>query len=81
MYLGIIVDDKLSFKHHNSKCSRRASNTIYQLRKIRGCITTRCALSIYKTMVFEYGGVFLGPCTEAERTKLQRLQNQALRII
>ena len=45
-YLGIIVDGKLSFKHQNSKCSRRASNTIYQLRKIRGCITRRCALSI-----------------------------------
>ena len=41
-------------------------------------------LSIYKTMVlplFECGGVFLGSCTEAEQTKLQRLPNQALRII
>ena len=44
-YEYFIVDDKLSFKHHNSKCSRRANNKIYQLRKIRGCITTKCALS------------------------------------
>ena len=37
-----------------------------------------------KTMILpllEYGGVFLGSCTERERTKLQRLQNQALRTI
>ena len=61
-YLGIIIDDKFSFKYHNIKCSSRASNKMYQLRKIRGCITTKCALTIYKTMVlplFEYGGLFL----------------------
>ena len=61
-----------------------ASNKLYQLRKIRGCITTKCALSIYKAMVlpiFEYGGIYLSSCTETEQTKLQRLQNQALRII
>ena len=83
-YLGIVVDNKLSFKYHSSKCSRGANSKIYQLRKIRGSITTKCALSIYKTMILpllEYGGVFLGSCTERERTKLQRLQNQALRTI
>ena len=82
-YLGIIIDDKLSFKYHNVKCSSRASNKMYQLRKIRGCITTKCALTIYKTMVlplFEYGGLFLDSCTAIEQTKMQRLQNQALRI-
>ena len=31
--------------------------------------------------LFEYGGVFLGSYTEAQRTKLHRLPNQALRII
>ena len=80
----IVVDNKLSFKYHSSKCSRGANSKIYQLRKIRGSITTKCALSIYKTMILpllEYGGVFLGSCTERERTKLQRLQNQALRTI
>ena len=28
-YLGIIVDDKLSFRHHISKCSCSANNSIY----------------------------------------------------
>ena len=82
-YLGIIIDDKSSFKYHNIKCSSRASIKMYQLRKIRGCITTKCALTIYKTMVlplFEYGGLFLDSCTATEQTKMQRLQNQALRI-
>ena len=66
-YLGIAVDDRLSFK-----------------KQIRGCITTNCALSIYKTMILpllEYGGVFLSSCTDAEQTKLQRLQNAALRTV
>ena len=83
-YLGIVVDDRLSFKYHNNKCSSRVNNRIYQLKKIRGCITTKCALSIYKTMIlplFEYGGLFLSSCTDKEQTKLQRLQNQALRVI
>ena len=83
-YLGIIVDDKLSFRNHKNKCLHSASNKLYQLRKIRGCITTKCALSIYKTMVlpiFEYGGIYLSSCTETEQTKLQRLHNQALRIV
>ena len=31
--------------------------------------------------IFEYGGIYLSSCTETEQTKLQRLQNQALRII
>ena len=46
--------------------------------------TTNCTLTIYKTMIlllFEYGGIFLSSCTDAEQTKLQRLQNQALRVI
>ena len=83
-YLGIVVDDRLSFKYHNNICFSRVNNRIYQLKKIRGCITTKCALSIYKTMIlplFEYGGLFLSSCTDKEQTKLQRLQNQALRVI
>ena len=45
---------------------------------------TVTTLSIYKTMIlplFEYGGLFLSSCTDKEQTKLQRLQNQALRVI
>ena len=83
-YLGIAVDDRLSFKKQISKCSIRVNNRLFQLRKIRGCITTNCALSIYKTMILpllEYGGVFLSSCTDAEQTKLQRLQNAALRTV
>ena len=83
-YLGIIVDDKLSFKNYSIKCSNRANNKIYQLKKIRGCITTKCALTIYKSMVLplvEYGGLFLDTCTDNVQTKIQRLQNRTLRII
>ena len=83
-YLGIIVDDKLSFKNYSIKCSNRANNKIYQLKKIRGCKTTKCALTIYKSMVLplvEYGGLFLDTCTDNVQTKIQRLQNRTLRII
>ena len=75
-YLGIIVDDKLSFKNYSIKCSNRANNKIYQLKKIRGCITTKCALTIYKSMVLplvEYGGLFLDTCTDNVQTKIQKI--------
>ena len=81
-YLGIKLDEQLSMETQASSLIKKVSNKIYQLTRIRSFITKRAALLIYKNMILailEYGDIFLHSATQRIRSKLQKLQNKALR--
>ena len=82
-YLGITLDEKLTFRPHVHESIRKASHRLYQLCKIRRYINTSSAVSIYKSMILpymEYGDVFMSGANQVDLDKLQRLQNRGLRI-
>ena len=50
-YLGVTLDEQLSFDLHVKKTISKVSAKLLQLRKIRPYITEKAALLVYKNMV------------------------------
>lgn len=77
------LDSELNFESAINDLIRRLSHKIFSLSVIRKDITVECAINLYKTMILpiaDYTNFCLTPCTDKLKTKLQRLQNKALRI-
>ena len=82
-YLGIVVDNKLTFSQHINNIIKTAGQKIYILAKVRKYINTAAALMLYKSMILshiDYGDIFLNLAPKTQLNKLQVLQNRALRI-
>ena len=80
-YLGVTLDEQLTFNKHAQNTINRVSAKVYQLPKIRHLLTKKTALLIYKKMILpilEYGDIFMFSATKENRKKLQTLQNKAL---
>ena len=59
------------------------TNKIYQLRKIRKLLTEKAAVSVYKQTILpiiDYAGFLLLSCNNSDRSDLQKIQNDILRI-
>ena len=82
-YLGIILDENMTFNDHVSKVIQNVNSKLHLLSLLRGQITCVCAVAVYKTMILpliEYGNVFLTSCSDINLKRIQRLQNRGLRI-
>lgn len=82
-YLGVTLDSEMNFEKALSDIIKRLSHKIFTMSTIRKDITTGCAVQLYKSMILpiaDYSNFCLCACTEKLKTKLQRLQNRALRI-
>ena len=82
-YLGVKLDPRLHFDKHMSKVKRNVGEKLHMLSLLRSFITTKCAVSVYKSKILpfiEYGNIVLNACTETELAKLQRMQKRCLRV-
>lgn len=82
-YLGVNFDQELKFEKAFTNTLRRLGHKIFSLSVIRKDVTASCAILLYKTMVLpiiDYCNFCLTSCTDKNRTKLQCMQNRALRI-
>ena len=86
--LGVILDQKLTFKAHIDKLEKNASSKLKMLAAIsnsewgwRKQILRRCYLAHFRSM-FDYAGCSWLPwISDSNIQKIDRLQNQALRMI
>lgn len=84
LYLGVTLDDSLSFSVHINKIISACSQKLFTLSKIRKYITKDIAIKLYKSLilpVIDYGDVFYGCVPNILLDRVQKLQNKALRII
>ena len=82
-YLGVLLDDQLTFTPYYNLVKRRIKYKIFILSKIRKYVNNMTALLIYKQAILplvEYAEFLLGSCTIGQRRELQTLQNKALRL-
>ena len=82
MYLGVDIDNQLSFKPFYANTFKKITYKLSLLRRIRYMITVKAALDIIKTMfcsIIDYGNIFLFSRNLNELNDLQTLQNHALR--
>ena len=83
-YLGVIVDDKLLFDEFVDSKYNKVNVRILQLMRMRQFITTDTALTIYKQMIiplFDYADFMVESASKIKITKLERLQEKALKCI
>ena len=62
---------------------RSLTNKIFGLRKIRKFLTEKAAVPIYKQIIlpiFDYAGFLILACNTSDRSDLQKIQNDILRI-
>lgn len=83
VYLGIRLDNRLSFVPHIGNLIRNCNIRLCTLSKIRKYIDVRTAILIYKAIVMlklQYGLIFSMNALQQYKQKLQVVQNRALRI-
>ena len=83
-YLGLIVDNKLSWKFHIIELSKKLSRAIGMLYKIRKFCTPSTLRSLYFSLFNShllYGLAVWGNVNAADKNKIIVLQKRALRAI
>ena len=83
-YLGLIVDDTLTWNRHIEYISTKINRNIGVLKRTRNYLPRSCLITLYKTLIepyFRHCNMVCGQCNETLKDKLQSLQNKAVRTI
>ena len=83
-YLGVDIDDCLTFQHFLKQKCNKVNSKVYQMGKLRKFITRDVACLIYKQTILplvEYADIMVESGPTDKITRLQTLQDRALRII
>lgn len=83
-YLGVKLDQNLSFDPHVDRVIAKISRALGVLKRVSPFIDQDTKLTLFNTIVlphFDYCSTVWDICSENHINKLQRLQNRAMRII
>ena len=83
-YLGIILDDKLSFQPHIKLLEGKLSRSLGILRKVKPFLSTSCMLQLYYSFFhshLQYGILLWGSTSKTYLSKIKVLQNKAIKVI
>ena len=83
-YLGVVVDESLSWNNHVSYVASRVYPKLKLLGRISSFLSPEILLKIYKTTnlpIWNYGCIVWGFCSKKNSDFLERLQNKAMQII
>ena len=81
-YLGLILDNKLSWKFHIAELSKKLSRTVGLLYKVRHMCPTNVLRSLYYSLFnshLSYGLVLWGNANRSYINKIKSLQKRALK--
>ena len=83
-FLGVIIDDKLTWKNHIDAISKTISRNIGMLTKLKHYVPEHILYSLYCTLVLpyiNYGILIWGNTYKIYLSKIHRLQKWAMRTI
>ena len=83
-FLGIFVDERLSFKKHIDATSNKVSSGIGIIKKLKNFIAPSILLKIYNSIIYPhiiYGVEAWGSSSKVGRNRLNNLINKARRLI
>ena len=83
-FLGVIIDDKLSFQQHIKQTENKISKGLYALRTIKNILPKKHLKLIYHALIsphLSYGIPFWHNSTKQRLHRLTILQKKAIRII
>ena len=83
-YLGVVLDENLSWTGHLEYVSSNVSRRLGLLSRIRSCLTLEASKQVYTSLLqplFDYADVAWVEISEESCKELQRLLNRAVRIM
>ena len=83
-YLGVIIDQHLSWKHHINYIALKISRNIGIISRLRHFVPLKTLLSIYNSLIspyISYGLIAWGQASKSHLEKLLILQKRAVRLI
>ena len=83
-YLGVVIDQHLSFNNHIEHVVNKVSRKLGVFRRLRIFIPMAAAERLYKTMIlpiFDYCGVAWHGCGKVNSDVLESLQHRAAKLI
>ena len=83
-YLGVVLDNSLSFNLHIDYVKKKVSKTLGMFSRIRSSLTTEASNRLYKSMILpnlEYCCAVFHGCGKGNEEELERLQRRAARIV
>ena len=83
-YLGLIVDDTLTWDEHVDYISTKISKNIGIIKRVRTFLPQHSLLTLYRTLIgpyLRYCNTVWGQCSDTLKEKLQCLQNKVARTI
>ena len=83
-YLGLVVDDALTWSQHIDYISTKIAQGVGILKRTRSFLPKQSLLTLYQSMIepyFRYCNIVWGQCNETLLDRLQTLQNRAARVI
>jgi hypothetical protein len=82
--LGVHLDNHLMWSEHTDKLCKKIASAIGALKRIRSCISMNTAIQVYQALIqphFDYCCSVWDGLGETLSSKLQKLQNRAVRVI
>ena len=83
-FLGLILDDKLTWNQHIKMCSSKVSGSLYALNRIKHLVSRKYLRSLYFAMIFphiSYGITIWGSTYNIHKRKLIIAQKRAIRCV
>ena len=83
-YLGVMIDDRLTFKDHCEYIAKKMSKKVNFLRRIRNRLDMKTALLLFDTLIvphIDFCSSILFMLNEGDLHTLQLIQNRAMRVI
>lgn len=83
-YLGVILDDKLSFNDHVDYTIRKAAQKLGVICRINSFLDVGSKIMLYKAIVashFEYCPSVLFLANRRQKRRMQKIQNKSMRLI
>ena len=83
-FLGVIVDNNLSWAYHIKEITSKMAKSIYQLARIKNFIDERCRKTFYHAYIhnkLEYGILLFGGAAAHQLRPLKSLQKRAVKLV
>ena len=83
-YLGVIIDEHLSWKHHINYIALKISRNIGIISRLRHFVPLKTLLSIYNSLIspyISYGLIAWGQASKSHLDRILILQKRAVRLI
>ena len=83
-FLGIYIDEKLSFKSHIDHLRTKLAQAIGTIRRISYLLPVSTRMNLYYSLIYShmaYGILAWGKCGTYSRDRIVSLQNRSLRIL